>query len=205
MAFTFIPNSDIDPGSPITTELMTSLRDNDEFLEAVLRTWVLVENKEISSDVTTVSFTGLNGNTDFAYRLQGRIIRTGATGNYTMEPNGLAPPSGYSTIISTHVNTLDVNTSGFLTDLRFASAAGTRIIQFDILFYARIIVQGVSFRRSFRSIATTLATTSVVNGFDAFGMWDDITTNITSLDIVSSIASDIRTGSHITLYRMTPT
>lgn len=31
--FTVIPDSDIDPESPITTGLMTSLRDNDQHLE----------------------------------------------------------------------------------------------------------------------------------------------------------------------------
>lgn len=31
--FTVIPDSDIDPDSPITTGLMTKLRDNDQHLE----------------------------------------------------------------------------------------------------------------------------------------------------------------------------
>ena len=34
MAFTAIPNSDIDPESPLTTGLMTNYRDNDDTLKA---------------------------------------------------------------------------------------------------------------------------------------------------------------------------
>ena len=33
MPFTVIPNSDIDPESPLTTGLMTALRDNDDTLK----------------------------------------------------------------------------------------------------------------------------------------------------------------------------
>lgn len=73
MAFTFIPNGDLLPGKPLSTDLMTQFRDNDEFLfNTATRT---LERKIVSgSAITTFDFaTVLDGNTDRVYQLLLRV------------------------------------------------------------------------------------------------------------------------------------
>lgn len=203
MAFTFIPNSDIDPGSPLTTELMTALRDNDEFLEANFKTWELLEHKELSADATTASFTGLDGNVDFVYRLQGRIKKDSGGGSliYELRPNGVT--SAQTSLISAHLSGADVNTTAGATLPLGLAATGDLFVQFDAIFYAAVTVQTVAFARALRSLSMAMSTT-MNSAHTIFSMWNETSTNITSLDVFSTVASQLRQGTHITLYRMKP-
>ena len=121
-SFTVIPDADVDPNSPVSTTLMTQLRDNDQNVFAQLvgdpvgsppftpgaghdhdglnsallaGTFQLVETKTISGGaVSSVTFSSLDGNTDIRYLLVGRIRNPSTTsqGSLLLRPNGVTTP-----------------------------------------------------------------------------------------------------------------
>ena len=84
MAFVALITAETDPNSPGTTDLFTKIKDNFDDLDARSRSLQVVEHKEISADATSVTFSGLDGNTDFMYRLVGRFVKSSGTPEYTM-------------------------------------------------------------------------------------------------------------------------
>lgn len=196
MAFTVIPNSDIDPGSPITTGLMTALRDNDDFLLAQTKGLVLIEKKIITADTNLVTFSGLNGEADEVYRIIARIVNTGApTVEYTLEPNGIASSQISITSLISAASISSTGTGNLL--LARDSTASSGVITFDATFWARKDVNGVGTRRHLTSLWNAFR----VEAGQVAGEWNETTTTVTSLDIVTT-SSEIRDGSTIALYKM---
>lgn len=200
MAFTVIPNSDIDPGSPLSTDLMTKLRDNDDFLFAERAGLVLVEKKLITSDVTDVTFSGLDGDTDEIYRLVGRIISGAGTGeDFTLRPNN----------VSTNQDSLNIEqTSSAVartspTALVLSRVRSTGVLQtFDAIFWAKRNPNSIATNRTLQVQWASYSTTLPLTVGHSTGLWDEDTTNITSLVVHGPGAGDIKDGSTVALYKM---
>jgi len=92
-SYTSIPNGDIDPDSPITTGLMTLLRDNPiaitegasgapsvarAALEAGTKTWVLLQETDASND-SSIDFTSVIDSTydEYIFLVSGLVAATG--------------------------------------------------------------------------------------------------------------------------------
>lgn len=202
MAFTAIPNSDIDPGSPLTTGLMTALRDNDDFLLTQVAGQILVEKKEITGDVTSVTFSGLDGDTDEVYKLFGKIIIDGGTFDIDLEPNNLtASQSGVLWRAASNGTTLASSLSRLMLVRADSISAGQEELSFEATLFARKTVNSVVQDRTFHSIARSkFGSNEAVQTMAC--KWADTSTNITSLVINAGEASGIRDGSTIALYKM---
>lgn len=233
-AFTVIPLSDVDPDSPIVSGLMDSLRLNDQNLFAQLvgdpvssptftaaaehdhdgvnskvvdgADFILVKKKLITSDVTSVTFSGLNGDVDEVYKIVGRIKQTGGVQQFELRPNGIT--AGQSSVIARfHTSAPSSDVRAAISRLILADdpvVASPDVTVFDAIFWARKVVNSVAMNRMLISHFHTSTTTSVpaLAVGSAWSTWDDDSTNVTSLDVVSTIASDIRDGSTIALYKL---
>ena len=197
MAFTVIPNSDIDPGSPGSTDLFTKFRDNDDFLFDRQAGLVLVEKKLVTGDVSLLTFSGLDGNTDEIYKLVGRIRVTGTAPEFTLEPNGISTNQD-SLLVE---NGIQVSSPA---NLMMSNGIGaTHPLQtFEAIFWAKANPNSIATNRLLQSIYSVATATAMVTTGQAHSVWDEDSTNITSLDVVSSIASDIRDGSTVALYKL---
>ena len=192
MAFTVIPNSDIDPGSPASTDLFTKLRDNDDFLFAQRAGLVLVEKKLVTADVTDVDFAGLDGDTDEVYKIIGRIVTTSAN-TIELQPNTLS--TNLASRLTENGATSVATTTLLLT--RGVSGA-TRLLLFEATFWAKKNPNAVAVDRGLLSL---FASSAIVIG-STVGKWSETTINVTSLRIHGTVASGIRNGSTIELYKL---
>lgn len=164
--------------------------------------WELVEKKDIISATTSITFSGLDGDTDKQYMMLYRIRTPGAAFIvFTMRPNGIT--ANQNTIIRTLSSSGSAATSVF-SSLRIA-AGGTSIVkQWNGVLY--FDAQTGTTARQFVS-ETTLRLSNITMVFgglrlDSYGgSWDDTTTNITSFDIVCDVANGIGIGSQFSLYK----
>ncbi len=159
--------------------------------------WTLVERKEIAAAVTTVSFTGLDGNTDEVYKLIGRIVKpTIGISTYSFRPNGVVTNQSMGRVINGAAVAVAANLDFFVNTSDIES------VSFECLIHARDTVQSIAIPRSF--IGKVMSYSKVGNIFknveDFGGAWDT-TANMTSLDINSSVALKIGIGSTFELFK----
>ncbi len=199
MAFTVIPNSDIDPGSPLSTDLMTKLRDNDDFLFAERAGLVLVEKKLVTADVQDLTFSGLDGNTDEVYRLVGRIVVSGVAEDVTLRPNNISTNQDSLSIFESSSSTQRITSTNLALSL---TAASEVLHAFDAIFWAKNNPNSIATNRVLQSEWGTYVAALPSRVGQSRGLWDDDSTNITSLVIHGEAADTIRNGSTVALYKL---
>lgn len=218
-SFTVIADSAIDPDSPLTSGLFTNLRDNDIHLEEWLgdgftaakdhdhdgvnsklvpgNDFILIEKKLVTADVTDVDFTGLDGDTDEIYRILGRIVVVGLE-DITLQPNNITTNQASRFLQS--------GGSGTSADLLLANSEDgfDRLRTFDATFWAKKNPNGVAVNRVLHSFYTILAAATTQANSPGFNgaVWNETTTNVTSLRIHAATASGIKNGSTIALYKL---
>lgn len=154
-------------------------------------------------DLTTISFTGLDPETDpeHVYLIIAHIKKsTGSIVLYDVFPNGITinqDSAGWEvatggTILRTSATLRFIHNNGGDAN-KFAFGMGW--------LQGRRVEQSVSRQRHWMAQDSFESGGSVV-GHSFYGTWDDTATDITSIDIVASIGSEIRTGSRITLCRV---
>lgn len=233
--FTIIPAADTDPDSPLTTQLVVSIVDNTEHLEQWLgdsfvaakdhdhdnvnskeivgANFVLVERKEITTAVASVTFSGLNGETDEIYKLFGRIRHTVilATGAFELRPNGITTNQftrGYGVDLTPTATTFS---SSKLTLARNnVSASQPHFIAFEAILWARRTVTNTFFRMFMSNGVTAdsgLPSPGLTFAADSFrGTWIETATIITSLVVADPLGTlTIGVGSTLALYKIRQT
>lgn len=161
--------------------------------------WTLVEKKEIAAAVATVSFTGLDGDTDEVYRLIARIRKTPAgNATYSLRPNGLTTNLAGSTV----TNGAAAVTAALLNLVTTGANAAIQVST-EIMIHAKETVQFLSQARMFqgKTIEGDPLGSALNAVVDMGGMWDG-TGNMTSLDIDSTLASGIGVGSTFELFKL---
>ena len=163
--------------------------------------WELIEVKDITVDATTVTFSGLDGDTDGEYMMLFRLRTPLASAvNYTLRPNGIS--ANQNTIRRTVVAA--VTTTATFTTLNFASAGNVTIKQWIGVLHLDAKT-GTTARQIVSNSTTRLTGLTVATGglrrSNYGGSWDDTVTNITSLDIVSDLDNGIGAGSQLCLYK----
>ena len=227
-AFTVIPNGDIDPDSPITSGLMTSFRDNDQNLFAQLvgdpvgtptftpaaehdhdgvnskavngADFILVEKKLITSDTTSVTFSGLDGDTDEVYKLFGRVLVFGTNSLLTLRPNGISS--------NKHSRITEGGAAGFgISGLVLCKGLNSedQLMTFEHTIFAKKNPNSVAIRRTM--LGMYMLTNNGGNPVtptpgSVAAIWNETATNITSLEVITTGVSDIRNGSTIALYKL---
>ena len=200
MAFTVIPNGDIDPGSPGSTDLFTKLRDNDDFLFAQRAGLILVEKKLVTADVQDLTFAGLDGDVDEVYKLFGRIVVSGAAEDVSLQPNGGAAAQSSLNIIESSA-AVARTTPSILTLVETISASEVLQI-FEATFFAKKDPNSIAVNRVLKSDWATYTATAVSRVGQSRGLWDEDVTNITSLVVHGEAADTIRDGSTVALYKL---
>ncbi len=155
----------------------------------------LVEKKTITANSTTVTFSGLNGDTDEVYLLVGRI-KASATGGLVLRPNGA------TTNLTSAQNAVSAgsNFPGSTSTWRFLNPNSGDVYSFSATINASKVNNSVAMRRDFFSHAGGYNGSNAIL-FTAGGDWNETSTNITSLDIVSETATGIGDGSTLALYK----
>ena len=168
---------------------------------------VLIEEKTLPVGTTSIEFTGLNGDEDIEYILEGKITTSGIANDtpIQLKPNNLATNQGSTCHYFIHNNH---NSYGNLTYLLLARQHTTATFQMTIL--SRLLAKTGQIRVLKSSANIVVSNLSYYGQFDYAGFWTDTTTNITSL--VISVGSGSISGIiklyklvEITLEDLTPT
>ena len=159
----------------------------------------LIETKDITVATNSITFSGLDGDTDLVYKLVYDFIGVGVgVTNYTLRPNGITTSQGSIRHNFSSAGTHDVAS---FADLRFATI-GTAHTGGELMFHAE-----TGRRRVYHAAHTgggvVSGATAGVTARQWYGTWDETVTNITSLEIFASTASGIPIGSKWSLYRLT--
>ncbi len=165
--------------------------------------WELVERKVIASDVGSITFSGLDGDVDEQYMLIAHEIAPvsgGANYTITMQPNG-ATTLQHSFIVSSPSSS-GVRSPANFTDIRW------RPVYFraaDVVVDSTIWITAKTGNiRVVRGYAGGAGVSVFPGGLGlemTTARWTDTATNITSLDIVASVADGIGAGSTYCLYK----
>lgn len=165
--------------------------------------WTLLETKLVAVATQSIIFTGLNGNTDRAYRLiySNPLPLTAIDSRWELRPNGL---------VGTRTRVFEINNGGTLSSYTAVGLLCSNTIlpatpgpmySFGMLeFYAE--ASGFN-RRQFKSQEVVSApSVNKTSGTQFFGQWNDSTTLVTSLEIRSFQANVIEAGSKWSLYKL---
>ena len=167
--------------------------------------WELVEKKVIGSDTTSITFSGLDGDTDEQYMFimhENPLTSAGANYQITIRPNG-------ATTLQQTQSMAIPSSSGFIlhsnfTDLRWRiqyQRALELVVDTTLWFHAK--------SGNVRLLhCTSGAGGGIQNPFPSglgieitTGQWDDQNANITFIDIVASVAGGLGAGSIYWLYK----
>jgi hypothetical protein len=163
----------------------------------------LVEAKTITSNSTTVTFSGLDGDTDGIYLLLGRIVNaSGASPFYSWRPNNVTTNQLGQLSQFYNGNTNFVQQTSTLS---FANINSGNTISFEMKIFAKSNPNGQAVVRQYTgttsgAIIAGTPGTNPVSG-TVGGQWNDTSTNITSIVIVSDQTNGIGNGSTIALYK----
>ncbi len=168
--------------------------------------WKLVEKKVIASDTTSITFSGLDGDTDEQYMFimhEAALVSAGASYQIRMRPNG-ATTLQQTFIIASPSSTGGRFTSNF-TDLRWRSnyqRAQELVVNTTIWFYAKS--GDVRLLHAHQGAGGMLSNTfpSGLGITTITGQWDDTVANITFIDIVASVTGGLGVGSVYCLYKL---
>ncbi len=214
-SFTVIPDSDIDPDSPITTGLMTNLRDNDVHTEEWLGDSFVaakdhdhdgvnskvvdgasvavqfIESINQGSTVTDVDFaTTLDGDTDEQWILTG-FVRLAVTSDLQLRANS--------------VNETGNTDAGITSPVLLVERPGANIVTAFFQAWMKVISDADVTLDSRHVIATSSidagASSSSQTRMGQFSPGTGV--NITSIGFHATAASGIITGSRFSIYKIT--
>ncbi len=167
--------------------------------------WELVEKKVIGSDTTSITFSGLDGDTDEQYMFimhENPLTSAGASYQITIRPNGA------TTLQQTQSMAIPSSTGNILhsnfTDLRWRISyqrALELVVDTTLWFHAK--------SGNVRLLhCTSGAGGGIQNPFPSglgieisTGQWDDQNANVTFIDIVANTAGGLGAGSIYWLYK----
>jgi len=159
---------------------------------------------EVVSDQTSVSFGAagdgelqhdLNGDTDQEYVISWFNPPNGGSASLTFRPNGITADQATARMAAGS----SAPFGSASADLAFWTTGSSRLGSGEFVFKAES-----GRRRTFTAhalLATIPETTSNIFRDTYAGVWDDTATVVTSIDIVSSLASAIKAGAQFVLWR----
>lgn len=160
----------------------------------------LVENKIFTANATSYTFSGLDGDTDGCYRLVGHI-KANSQARFFMQPNNTSSNlsrSGWRVLSSGNY----AGDSGNDWELHAADVESGGILSFSYDIHAAKAINSVAVRRSYHGTFqhNYFSGGSNDSGFMG-GIWNETSTNLTSLVVLSTASNAIADGSQIALYK----
>ena len=166
------------------------------------------------SDVTTVSFgaggdglfqRALDGDVDGEYIIAGNVISAASFDGLLLRPNGISTNQGVTTlgdVLASGADTLQSTNTA--TSLLLAWDNGGVMGVGSLYSFECCLQAATGMTRGFRGQYSSVSASNNYKGiFTVGGGWKDLSTVITSLDVVANVASSIGAGSSIRLYRRT--
>lgn len=156
----------------------------------------LVENIDVVAPATSVSFaTGVDGDTDEVYALVFRMIKAVVAAiTVVLKPNGVTTNQvTKGTIDGTGVGTISTATLQIV-----ANGSGTT----GDVDHGLVTIDAKTGAVRTARMNSLEAVGSSVYLIDAGMSWNETVTNITSLDVVCSVAAGIGAGSYFRLYKL---
>lgn len=159
----------------------------------------LVETKVVTVATTSLTFSGLDGNTDGAYKMVWSVKQNGVANPalFDLRPNGIT--ANQETVRNEYSGLGEAfGTTTTLEAFRIKIDGGVSVG--ELLLNAKLEAtalkrMGTSFAASTNSSGDLEAQ---LNAFE----WVETTTNITSLDLVCDLANGIGVGSVVSLYKI---
>lgn len=158
-------------------------------------TALVVATAAAGSNVTTLSLTGLDGDTHENYVIVGRLKLANSALDIDMEINGAGTSLSVKATRDGGAATTD--TAGRIYNASVGPTT-THMISFELNLHADRVDSGT--RRSF-SGTMCLDYDSTPFAYHLSGIYLDETANITSIDFTSTTASGILSGSEITIWK----
>lgn len=186
------------------------VRDGTDIVGAAINgaagPWELIEQKTITSAVTSVTFSGLDGDADEIYLLIWQMKHpAGGVGaaDMTVRPNGLTTnQTGVRVPMST--GTVSASTRTVMDLGRVGQGDGEDGVGRAVFMAIKSINSVARRRQMFSESVEYLGSGPSTARWQASSTWNETSTNITSLEIVSSVASAIASGSRFSLYKAGP-
>jgi hypothetical protein len=151
------------------------------------------DQKNILADTTSVDFTGLTGDTDGGYEIEGRLVVGNTNPTYTLQPNALATNQAGRRLL--------VDAAATPIALTTLVIGGGATIGTEVGFRLQFQSKSGHIRFFFcTSEWVTAAAAEVMEEIAA--RWTATATVITSLRILSSVANGIGAGSMLTLRKL---
>jgi hypothetical protein len=157
----------------------------------------LVETKVIAANATTVTFSGLDGNTDGTYLLVMNMKNGSASFcTYLLRPNGATTNMTFVRNTFNAAGTAQSGDTKWWSALADANVWGSS----QTIIHASQTSHSVSLVRKMET-AMSYSNSGALNGLTGTGLWNETSTNITSLDVVADQANGIGDGSLLSLYK----
>jgi len=164
--------------------------------------WQLIDEQRVTAAVTDVTFSGLNGDDEQAYRFEIYLVAGAAAAvEVTLQPNGLATNQESVHFTLDPTPAIAAATSATLRIGVLSSASLTDVSYIEGTFYAKSGQE----RLVFATQADYDSSSTDAKGRSLFGAWSNTSTAVTSLGFNSSAASGFGVGSTFRLYRRAAT
>ena len=163
-------------------------------------TWLKIYENELTEAATSVTISGLNGNTDVMYRLKFRAI-SGANSNWF----GVRPNNDSATNYGTQYIYGSASTAGagrdtartYLVESISATNSIDNACFGDIIIYAKSGYVRTCVDAGNSPISGTTITYLILSG----GSWNNTADNITSMVVFTPVASGLGIGTFIELWK----
>lgn len=161
--------------------------------------WVKIYENELTVAATSVTISGLDGNTDVMYRLQVRQVGGAATNTIGVRPNNdSAANYGYQGVDGVGATAEAVrNTSQTSLLIGYSGTALNSLSWKELFLYAK----SGYIRTSISTAASEISGTTITEIDLLGGCWNNTADNITSMVVFTSVASGLGIGTFIELWK----
>jgi hypothetical protein len=161
--------------------------------------WERVYSNTLTSAATTVTISGLTGNTDCVYKLIAYFNNSSASASdFQIRPNNDSGSNyGFQRLVGNNA-TVAASRNTSVTGLNFAYAAASNVCPAEILIYAKSGYERTAIGTRPNSISGT-----TVTEIGKWGQsWNNTADEITSLVVFGSISNSLGIGTNIELYKL---
>lgn len=163
---------------------------------------IFVEKKTIESNSQQYDFSSLDGDSDYVYFMTYSLINNnggGSAASYYVRPNG-SNTNCSSTKLRWYSGTSHAVTSN-ASEIQIGEASDADYTFGAFYFFANSESESQAFNRSVVSLLST-DLGGYPDGYAMHGLWQDTSTNLTSIRIYSTVADGLGKGSEMVLYKL---
>jgi hypothetical protein len=158
--------------------------------------FILIESKYVTTATQTLTFSNLNGNSDKIYKMFFRRGPIASSTSYEIRPNGLT--SGFS---QTH-HFWYSNSAGQHGVANYSNWGLGGSWASSTYFSGEMTIIAATGTYRFMNLNFSYDSVGTLVGLTGTGRWTDTTTNITSIDMYSSVSTGWPAGTEAHLYKL---